>query len=53
MISWCKGGGQKQLSEQPSEQPSLQHLVVTEKTKTLGGGENNTMRSSISDQCYF
>ena len=22
-------------------------------SKTLGGGENNPVRSSISDQCYF
>ena len=31
-----KGGGVGQ--KQPSEQPSLQHLAVTEKNETLGDG---------------
>ena len=59
------GGGQNQ----PSEQSSLQHLAVSLKinicrpnfslntvhffSKPWGGAENNPVRSSVSDQCYF
>ena len=59
------GGGQNQ----PSEQSSLQHLAVSLKinicrpnfslytvhffSKPWGGGENNPVRSSVSDQCYL
>ena len=51
MLNGGGGGGRQELS---SEQPSHQHLALTEKLKLWGGGaENNTMRSSINGQCYF
>ena len=52
IISWCKGGGGQKNSLLNS--PLSLTFSCNGKSKSGGGGgKNNTMRSSISDQCYF